>query len=147
MGYSVRTFGWRYTAWVMFNTTTFTADWSAANHTPPDRRHDAQMVGEVEPSSGVWWGAASGSFNPLAVELYDHRRQDSEQPLRFDFDDDGEVKNLINSTDREVLAAKAQLHAMLVTQFSYPQEWLEQRRQKFQKGQIAYDKHMGFAPY
>ena len=61
------------------------------------------------------------------------------------------------------------LHAMLVEQFSYPAEWLEARKAQvrssplafvwsrgfsgagvfaqFVKGQLSYDKHMGFEPY
>eukprot|EP00662_Eupelagonemidae_sp_cell21_P036335 gene36335-47038_t len=80
MGYTVRALGWRYTAWVPFNTTTYTAEWGAA---------------------------------PLAVELYDHSGTDGGEP-RFDFDDDGEAGA---------------------------------RRQSFVKGQLSYDKHMGFTPY
>ena len=117
MGYSVRVYGWRYTAWVYFNTSHFVADWIATqSRVPPDGRDHA---GAAETSAPT-----KSAFDPLALELYDHRKQDAATPLRFDFDDDGEVKNLANLTASEkppeIMAIQEQLHAMLLEQFTYP---------------------------
>lgn len=118
MGYSVRVYGWRYTAWVYFNTSHFVADWNATrSHVPPDAARDPTVAAEASALS-------KSAFHPLALELYDHRRQDAATPLRFDFDDDGEVKNLANLTASqkppEIMAIQEQLHAMLLQQFTYP---------------------------
>ena len=43
----------------------------------------------------------TSAFHPLALELYDQRKQDAAMPLKFDFDDDGEVKNLANLTEAQ----------------------------------------------
>lgn len=71
--------------------------------------------------------------------------------LKFDFDDDGEVKNLANLTAAEktpeITAIQEKLHAKLLEQFTYPSAWLDERKQQFIKGQLGYDKHMGFEPY
>jgi hypothetical protein len=64
MGYSVRTFGWRYTAWVTFNTTSFTAAWNATNHTPPD--HGGGDGGELGPAAWCAFRAWGLSSFPLS---------------------------------------------------------------------------------
>ena len=103
MGYTVRVFGWRYTAWVRFNTSTYTAAWNNTNRTSPDVSETGPANGEPSYLNTAPATAATVDgqqtmagllFAPLALELYDHRQQDSASPLRFDFDDDGEVKNL-----------------------------------------------------
>ena len=92
MGYSVRVYGWRYTAWVYFNTSHFVADWNATrSNIPPDARS--------QPKAAETSSSAVSAFHPLALELYDH------------------------------------------------QAWLDKRKQQFIKGQLSYDKHMGFEPY
>lgn len=117
MGYSVRVYGWRYTAWVYFNTSHFVADWNATQSNVPPDAGSQPVVAETSAS-------AKSAFHPLALELYDHRKQDAATPLRFDFDDDGEVKNLANLTvsekSPEIMAIQEQLHVMLLEQFTYP---------------------------
>ena len=87
----------------------------------------------------------------LAVELYDKRVQDAEST--FNFDDDGEVKNLAlmpgtsGHQSPEAKNMQKMLHAMLVRQFSYDAGWLEARRQSFISAELRYDKNMGFTPY
>ena len=70
-------------------------------------------------------------------------------PLHFDYDDDGEVNNLANSSTPsvEVAAMQKRLHKQLVEQFSYPEAWLATRRKNFVKGELKFDQHMGFEPY
>jgi hypothetical protein len=121
MGYSVRVYGWRYTAWVYFNTSHFVADWNATeSRVPPDAAHPQAPPTASESAAP----SSSSSFHELALELYDHRKQDAASPLRFDFDDDGEVKNLANLTAAEktpeIHAIQEQLHGMLLEQFTYP---------------------------
>jgi hypothetical protein len=66
-------------------------------------------------------------------------------PHLFDYDDDGEVMNLAGT--RNCSNIQAALHQQLVTQFSYPKEWLLGRKAAFVKGQLKRDQHMGFFPY
>ena len=85
------------------------------------------------------------------MELYDKRVQDAEST--FNFDDDGEVKNLAlmpGTTGHQTHDAKSMqkiLHSMLVNQFSYDAGWLEARRQSFIRAELRYDENMGFSPY
>ena len=82
MGYSVRVYGWRYTAWVYFNTSHFVADWNAtASRVPPDSGLlDLAADRSYGATDLTGSSALASSFHPLAVELYDHRKQDAASP-------------------------------------------------------------------
>ena len=62
--------------------------------------HVAQMQDGAELAPRTHTDGTS-AFHPLALELYDQRKQDAAMPLKFDFDDDGEVKNLANLTEAQ----------------------------------------------
>jgi hypothetical protein len=69
--------------------------------------------------------------------LYDHR-----QSLPFDFNQDGEQKNLAqDSTHADILT---QLYGQLVSQYTYPLNWLDQRHRRFLNGEKHYMAAFGF---
>jgi hypothetical protein len=122
MGYSIRTRGWRLTVWVPFNNTFYTGSFPSTPNCSPNN---------VTSNPLSFGSGSSNSSSCLAIELYDHR-----QSLPFDFNQDGEQKNV--AKDPAHADVLDQLFGQLVAQYSYPISWLEKRQQRFLSGESAF---------